>query len=55
MSSTATVEALRSDKEQLQEALKKAEADAVELGRAASCLAAERDEREEANSALSAS
>ena len=38
------VEALRNDKEQLQEALKKAEADAVELGRAASCLAAERDE-----------
>ena len=29
------VEALRNDKEQLQEALKKAEADAVELGRAA--------------------
>ena len=29
------VEALRSDKEQLQESLKKAEADAVELGRAA--------------------
>ena len=48
------VDALRSDKEQLQEALKKAEADAVELGRAASCLAAERDEREEANSALKA-
>ena len=48
------VEALRSDKEQLQEALKKAEADAVELGRAASCLAAERDEREEANTALKA-
>ena len=48
------VDALRNDKEQLQEALKKAEADAVELGRAASCLAAERDEREEANSALKA-
>ena len=48
------VDALRNDKEQLQELLKKAEADAVELGRAASCLAAERDEREEANSALKA-
>ena len=48
------VEALRSDKEQLQESLKKAEADAVELGRAASCLAAERDEREEANTVLKA-
>ena len=48
------VDALRSDKEQLQEALKKAEADAVELGRAASCLAAERDEREEANTVLKA-
>ena len=48
------VDALRSDKEQLQEALKKAEADAVELGRAASCLAAERDEIVEANTALKA-
>ena len=48
------VDALRSDKEQLQEALKKAEADAVELGQAASCLAAERDEIVEANTALKA-
>jgi len=48
------VDALQNDKEALKAQLHKVEGDAIELGRAASCLAAERDDAVETNAALKA-